>query len=77
MTVVTGDLENAGTTAIVSLYVHGEVTCSGPIILGSGKYHLFNSNSADIFKVKLICYNLLAKVYYDIHSLRWNRPFLF
>lgn len=52
MTIVTGDLENAGTTATVSLYVYGEATCSGPIILGSGKYQLFNPNSADIFKVK-------------------------
>uniref|UniRef100_A0A673VN22 Oxygen-regulated protein 1 n=1 Tax=Suricata suricatta TaxID=37032 RepID=A0A673VN22_SURSU len=53
VTIVTGDLENAGTTATVSLCVYGEVSCSGPIILGSGKYQLFNSNSADIFKVNL------------------------
>ncbi|XP_072659914.1 lipoxygenase homology domain-containing protein 1-like [Canis lupus baileyi] len=51
VTVVTGDLENASTTATVSLYVYGEATCLGPIILGSGKYQLFNSNSADIFKI--------------------------
>lgn len=70
MTIVTGDLENAGTTATVSLYVYGEATCSGPIILGSGKYQLFSPNSADIFKVKLICYNLLVKIYFDLHSLR-------
>ncbi|XP_042779282.1 lipoxygenase homology domain-containing protein 1-like [Panthera leo] len=53
VTVVTGDLENAGTTATVSLHVHGEATCSGPIILGSGEYQLFNCNSADIFKIDL------------------------
>ncbi|XP_032706295.1 lipoxygenase homology domain-containing protein 1-like, partial [Lontra canadensis] len=53
VTIVTGDLENAGTTATVSLYVYGEATCSGPIILGSGKYQLFNPNSADIFKINL------------------------
>ncbi|XP_072808070.1 oxygen-regulated protein 1 isoform X3 [Vicugna pacos] len=53
VTVVTGDLENAGTTATVSLSVYGEARCSGPIILGSGKHHLFNPNSADIFKVNL------------------------
>ncbi|CAD7672014.1 unnamed protein product [Nyctereutes procyonoides] len=53
VTVVTGDLENAGTTATVSLYVYGEATYLGPIILGSGKYQLFNSNSADIFKINL------------------------
>ncbi|XP_045645113.1 oxygen-regulated protein 1 isoform X2 [Ursus americanus] len=53
VTIVTGDLENAGTTATVSLYVYGETTCSGPIILGSGKYQLFNPNSADIFKINL------------------------
>ncbi|XP_040597444.1 oxygen-regulated protein 1 isoform X2 [Mesocricetus auratus] len=51
VTVVTGDLERAGTTATVSLCVYGEAKCSGPIILGSGKHHLFNPNSADIFKV--------------------------
>ncbi|KAL6087290.1 hypothetical protein STEG23_026147, partial [Scotinomys teguina] len=50
VTVVSGDLENAGTTATVSLCVYGEARCSGPIILGSGKHHLFNPNSADIFK---------------------------
>lgn len=54
MTVVTGDLENAGTAATVSLYVYGEMRCSGPIILASGKHQLFNPNHADIFKVKLI-----------------------
>lgn len=70
MTVVTGDLENAGTTATVSLYVYGEARCSGPIILGSGKHQLFNPNSADIFKVKLICYHLLVNISYDLHSLR-------
>ncbi|KAG3274155.1 lipoxygenase homology domain-containing protein 1-like [Ictidomys tridecemlineatus] len=51
VTVVTGELENAGTTATVSLYVYGETRCSGPIILGSGKHQLFSSNSADMFKV--------------------------
>ncbi|XP_075861416.1 lipoxygenase homology domain-containing protein 1-like [Microcebus murinus] len=51
--VVTGDLENAGTTATVSLYVYGETGCSGPIILGSGKHQLFSPNSADIFKINL------------------------
>ncbi|XP_054547887.1 lipoxygenase homology domain-containing protein 1-like [Talpa occidentalis] len=53
VTVVTGDLENAGTTATVSLHVYGETRCSGPIILGSGKHQLFNPNSADIFKINL------------------------
>ncbi|XP_045416943.1 oxygen-regulated protein 1 isoform X2 [Lemur catta] len=51
--VVTGDLENAGTTATVSLYVYGETRCSGAIILGSGKHQLFSPNSADIFKINL------------------------
>lgn len=73
MTVVTGDLENAGTTATVSLYVYGEAGCLGPIILGSGKHQLFNPNTEDTFKVKLICYYLFAKIYYDIYSLRQNR----
>ncbi|EAW86751.1 hCG2036697, isoform CRA_a, partial [Homo sapiens] len=50
VTIVTGDLENAGTTATVFLYVYGETKCSGPIILGSGKHQLFNPNTADIFK---------------------------
>ena len=53
MTVVTRDLENAGAKATVSLYVFGETRCSG-IILGSGKYQLFNHNSADKVKVKLV-----------------------
>ncbi|XP_066122230.1 oxygen-regulated protein 1 isoform X3 [Saccopteryx bilineata] len=53
VTVVTGDLENAGTTATVYLYVYGEARCSGPIILGSGRHQLFNPNSADIFKINL------------------------
>ncbi|KAM9050490.1 lipoxygenase homology domain-containing protein 1-like [Megaptera novaeangliae] len=53
VTVVTGDLENAGTAATVSLYVYGETRCSGPIILGSGKHQLFNPNHADIFKINL------------------------
>ncbi|XP_070337373.1 oxygen-regulated protein 1 isoform X10 [Equus asinus] len=53
VTVITGDLEDAGTTATVSLSVYGETRCSGPIILGSGKHQLFNSNSADIFKINL------------------------
>nr|XP_040124039.1 oxygen-regulated protein 1 [Ictidomys tridecemlineatus] len=53
VTVVTGELENAGTTATVSLYVYGETRCSGPIILGSGKHQLFSSNSADMFKINL------------------------
>ncbi|XP_077798945.1 oxygen-regulated protein 1 isoform X2 [Macaca mulatta] len=53
VTIVTGDPENAGTTATVFLYVYGETKCSGPIILGSGKYQLFNSNPADIFKINL------------------------
>ncbi|KAI5242601.1 Oxygen-Regulated Protein 1 [Manis pentadactyla] len=50
VTVVTGDLENAGTTATVSLYVYGEAGCLGPIILGSGKHQLFNPNTEDTFK---------------------------
>lgn len=62
MTVITGDLEDAGTTATVSLSVYGETRCSGPIILGSGKHQLFNSNSADIFKVKWIGCNFLTKI---------------
>uniref|UniRef100_A0A2K6MCD9 Oxygen-regulated protein 1 n=1 Tax=Rhinopithecus bieti TaxID=61621 RepID=A0A2K6MCD9_RHIBE len=53
VTIVTGDPENAGTTATVFLYVYGETKCSGPIILGSGKHQLFNSNTADIFKINL------------------------
>uniref|UniRef100_A0A8C9PQE2 Oxygen-regulated protein 1 n=1 Tax=Spermophilus dauricus TaxID=99837 RepID=A0A8C9PQE2_SPEDA len=53
VTVVTGELENAGTTATVSLYVYGDTRCSGPIILGSGKHQLFSSNSADMFKINL------------------------
>ncbi|XP_062045872.1 oxygen-regulated protein 1 [Lepus europaeus] len=53
VTIITGDFENAGTTATVSVYVYGETKCSGPIILGSGKYHLFNPNTADIFKINL------------------------
>lgn len=70
MTVVTGDLENVGTTATVSLYVYGEARCSGPIILGSGKHQLFNPNSADMFKVKLIYCHLLVKISSDLQSLR-------
>ena len=54
MTVVTRDLENAGSKATVSLYVFGETRCLGPIILGSGKHQLFNPNSADKVKVKLV-----------------------
>ena len=54
MTVVTRDLENASAKATVSLYVFGETRCSGLIILGSGKYQLFNPNSADKVKVKLV-----------------------
>lgn len=70
VTVVTGDLDNAGTTATVFLYVWGgEGRPSGLIILGSGKHQLFNPSSADIFKVKSIRYNLLAELYYDILSL--------
>ncbi|XP_037658982.1 oxygen-regulated protein 1 [Choloepus didactylus] len=53
VTVVTGDFENAGTSATVFLYVYGETRSSGPIILGSGKHQLFNINSADIFKITL------------------------
>ena len=54
VTVATRDLENASAKATVSLYVFGETRCSGPIILGSGKHQLFNPNSADKVKVKLI-----------------------
>ncbi|XP_069846828.1 oxygen-regulated protein 1 isoform X3 [Dipodomys merriami] len=53
VTIITGDLESAGTTATVSLYVYGGTRYLGPIILGSGKHQLFNSNSADIFKINL------------------------
>lgn len=70
MTVVTGDLEKAGTTATVSLYVYGETRGSGPIILGAGKHQLFNPNSADMFKVKLICSQLLVEISSDLQSLR-------
>lgn len=62
VTVVTGDLENAGTTATVSLCVYGEARCSGPIILGSGKHHLFNPNSADIFKINLKDIGEISKI---------------
>lgn len=75
MTVVTGDLDNAGTKATVSLYVCGEARQSGPIILGSGKHQLFNPNSTGIFRIKLIHCNLLAKIYYDILSLKKSREF--
>lgn len=68
VTVATGDLENAGTTATVFLYVYGEVQYSGPIILGSGKHQLFSPNSADIFKVKLV-----AMVYHSMHSPRYTQ----
>lgn len=70
VTIVTGDLDNAGTKATVSLYVCGEARQSGPIILGSGKHQLFNPNSTGIFRIKLIHCNLLAKIYYDILSLK-------
>lgn len=40
-----------------------------------GKHQLFNSNSKDIFKVKLIHCSLLAKIYYDILSLKWSSEF--
>ncbi|XP_076420081.1 oxygen-regulated protein 1 isoform X5 [Peromyscus maniculatus bairdii] len=63
VTVVTGDLENAGTTATVSLCVYGEARCSGPIILGSGKHHLFNPNSADIFKINLKDIGEISKIH--------------
>ncbi|XP_055968457.1 oxygen-regulated protein 1 [Sorex fumeus] len=53
VTVLTGDHENAGTTATVFLYVYGETRCSGPIILGSGRHQLFTPNTADIFKINL------------------------
>ncbi|XP_010005184.1 PREDICTED: lipoxygenase homology domain-containing protein 1-like [Chaetura pelagica] len=53
ITVVTGDSETAGTTAMVSLYAYGENKASGPIILGSGKHQLFNPSSEDSFKVNL------------------------
>lgn len=51
ITVVTGNLPNAGTDATVSLYVYGEGSNSGPIVLGSGSHQLFNVNSADTFQV--------------------------
>ncbi|XP_073487711.1 oxygen-regulated protein 1 isoform X2 [Aquarana catesbeiana] len=53
ITVVTGNLPNAGTDATVSLYVYGEGSNSGPIVLGSGSHQLFNVNSADTFQVNL------------------------
>ncbi|XP_013375654.1 PREDICTED: oxygen-regulated protein 1 [Chinchilla lanigera] len=53
VTVATGDLVNAGTTAVVFLCVYGEARSSGPIILGSGKHQLFKPNTADIFKINL------------------------
>ncbi|KAM6104684.1 oxygen-regulated protein 1 isoform 2-T2 [Theristicus caerulescens] len=62
ITVVTGDFETAGTTATVSLYAYGENKASGPIILGSGKHQLFNSNSEDTFKINLRDLGQLYKI---------------
>ncbi|XP_059580075.1 oxygen-regulated protein 1 [Alligator mississippiensis] len=62
ITVVTGNFEAAGTTATVSLYAYGENKASGQIILGSGKYQLFNPNSVDIFKVNLKDLGQLYKI---------------
>ncbi|XP_072267298.1 oxygen-regulated protein 1 [Pyxicephalus adspersus] len=53
ITVVTGNLPNSGTDATVFLYVYGEGSNSGPIMLGSGSHQLFNVNSADTFQVNL------------------------
>ncbi|XP_066480514.1 oxygen-regulated protein 1 [Tiliqua scincoides] len=53
ITIVTGDVERAGTKATVSLYAYGENKASGPLILGSGKHQLFNRNSVDTFKINL------------------------
>ncbi|CAH2285235.1 lipoxygenase homology domain-containing 1-like [Pelobates cultripes] len=53
VTVITGDFQEAATDATVFLYVYGEGTNSGPIILGSGVDQLFNMNSEDTFQVNL------------------------
>ncbi|XP_068093489.1 oxygen-regulated protein 1 isoform X2 [Hyperolius riggenbachi] len=53
ITVATGNFPNAGTDATVFLYVYGEDSDSGPIMLGSGSDQLFNVNSADTFQVNL------------------------
>ncbi|XP_063779799.1 oxygen-regulated protein 1 [Pseudophryne corroboree] len=53
ITVVTGNFPNAGTDATVFLYVYGEESNSGPIMLGSGNHQLFNINSADTFQINL------------------------
>ncbi|XP_075440426.1 oxygen-regulated protein 1 isoform X2 [Ascaphus truei] len=53
ITVVTGNFHKAGTDATVFLYVYGERTDSGAIILGSGKHQLFNVNSADTFQINV------------------------
>nr|XP_033789545.1 oxygen-regulated protein 1 isoform X2 [Geotrypetes seraphini] len=60
--VVTGNVQNAGTEATVYLYAFGEKGSSGPIILGSGKYHLFKPNSEDSFKVNLKNLGQLYKI---------------
>ncbi|XP_030070331.1 lipoxygenase homology domain-containing protein 1 [Microcaecilia unicolor] len=60
--VVTGNVQNAGTEATVYLYAFGEKGSSGPIILGSGKYHLFKPNSEDTFKVNLKNLGQLYKI---------------
>ncbi|XP_054250623.1 oxygen-regulated protein 1 [Indicator indicator] len=62
ITVVTGDLGTAGTTATVSLYAYGENKASGPIILGSGKHQLFNPSSEDTFKINLRGLGQLYKI---------------
>ncbi|XP_053571859.1 oxygen-regulated protein 1 [Bombina bombina] len=53
ITIFTGNFKQAGTNATVFLYVYGETAESGPIILGTGRNHLFKMNSADIFQVNL------------------------
>ncbi|XP_074841891.1 oxygen-regulated protein 1 [Carettochelys insculpta] len=62
ITVATGGFQTAGTTATVSLYVYGENKASGPIILGSGEHQLFNSSSADTFKINLKGLGKLYKI---------------
>ncbi|XP_073440095.1 oxygen-regulated protein 1 [Dendrobates tinctorius] len=53
ITLVTGNLANAGTDATVFLHVYGTGASSGPITLGSGSHQLFNVNSADTFQINL------------------------
>ncbi|KAM4028013.1 oxygen-regulated protein 1 [Anomaloglossus baeobatrachus] len=62
ITLVTGNVTNAGTDATVFLYVYGTEESSGPIMLGSGSHQLFNVNSADTFQINLINLSKLYKI---------------